>query len=89
MGLFCILIIYFEQNIVSFYHCHKVDLRFLLQTFLEHQYHISFKIPISEADTEDDNEEKYFFIILRSSSEATSIGDPSIARVSIINDNGM
>ena len=55
---------------------------------MEHEYCSSITIPINAANTEENNEERYFFVILKSSCEPTKVGDPSIAKVSIINDDG-
>eukprot|EP00795_Rhopilema_esculentum_P006403 gene6403-11844_t len=56
-------------------------------TFTEQDYRSSVSIPIKETESDSNQEEKYFFIILKSSSISTGVGDPSVAKISIIDDN--
>ncbi len=55
---------------------------------MDHDYCSSITVPIEDMDHDESGSEKYFFIILKNPSNTSGLGDPNVARVTIINDNG-
>ena len=62
-------------------------LLFISQIFLEHEYSKRIFVPIIPHDDQD-SEPKDFYVVLKDVCHDTMLGDPSIAHVSIVNDNG-
>ena len=55
---------------------------------MEHEYCNTITIPITDIAEEKITDEKYFFVILKSPDNATTnLGDPSVAKITIISDH--
>ena len=56
--------------------------------FLEGEYSKRIVVPIIPHSGGTDSEVKDFYLVLKDACHDTTLGDPSVAHISIMNDNG-